>query len=204
MVAFCAVVQVICAFVTLCLTVYVVLRDTRHMNEQDERQEMAEKLAQPSSIAAWLERDSTGESRIAIRNDSDLPVYEVVATIVVTHGAGCCKGEDLESPYQYRKMLDLIPPGLHSVAIDMGGFYGMHRHPLVEIAFVCAKGKSWVRRGDGALDELDDSPFSHYELGLPIDFHMVAPYQKMRRPYSFNAMECSVVYVNATVFRSRQ
>lgn len=98
MVAFCAVVQVICAFVTLCLTVYVVLRDTRHMNEQDERQEMAEKLAQPSSIAAWLERDSTGESRIAIRNDSDLPVYEVVATIVVTHGAGCCKGEDLEPP----------------------------------------------------------------------------------------------------------
>lgn len=91
MVAFCAVVQVICAFVTLCLTVYVVLRDTRHMNEQDERQELAEKLAQPSSIAAWLERDSTGESRIAIRNDSDLPVYEVVATIVVTHGAGCCK-----------------------------------------------------------------------------------------------------------------
>lgn len=146
MVAFCAVVQVICAFVTLCLTGYVVLRDTRHMNEQDERQEMTEKLAQPSSIAAWLERDSTGESRIAIRNDSDLPVYEVVATIVVTHGAGCCKGEDLESPYQYRKILDLIPPGLHSVAIDMGGFYGMHRHPLVEIAFVCAKGKSWVRR----------------------------------------------------------
>ena len=33
--------------------------------------------------------------------------------------------------------------------------------------------------GDGALDELDDSPFSHYELGLPIDFDMVTPYQKM-------------------------
>ena len=31
----------------------------------------------------------------------------------------------------------------------------------------------------GALDELDASPFSHYELGLPIDFDMVAPYQKM-------------------------
>lgn len=146
MAAFCAVVQVICAFVILCLTVYVVLRDTRHMNEQDERQEMAEKLAQPSSIAAWLERDPTGETFIVIRNDSDLPVYEVVATIVVTNGAGCCKGEDLESSYQYRKILDLIPPGLHSVANDMGGFYGMHRHPLVEIAFVCAKGKSWVRR----------------------------------------------------------
>lgn len=110
------------------------------MNEQDERQEMAEKLAQPSSVAAWLERGPAGDTRIVIRNDSDLPVYEVVATIVVTHGAGCCKGEDSESPYQYRKILDLIPPGLYSVAIDMGGFYGMHRHPLVEIAFVCAKG----------------------------------------------------------------
>ncbi|WP_147329334.1 MULTISPECIES: hypothetical protein [unclassified Collinsella] len=176
MVAFCAVVQVICAFVTLCLTVYVALRDTKHLKKTDERLKTAEKLAQPSSIAAWLERDATGDARIVIRNDSNLPVYEVVATIVVTHGAGCCKGEDLESPYQYRKILDLIPPGLHSVSIDMGGFYGMHRHPLVEIAFVCAKGKSWVRRGDGALDELDVSPFNYYELGLPIDFDSIAPY----------------------------
>lgn len=169
-------IQAFCAAVTLYLTIYVVRRDTRHMNEEDERQKTAEKLAQPSSIAAWLERDPTGESRIVIRNDSDLPVYEVVATIAVTHGAECCKGEDFAPSYQYRKILDLIPPGLHSVAIDMGGFYGMHRHPLVEIAFVCAKGKSWVRRGDGALDELDVSPFNFYELGLPIDFDSIAPY----------------------------
>lgn len=147
------------------------------MNTDDKRLKTAEKLAQPSSIAAWLEREPTGDTRIVIRNDSDLPAYEVVATIVVTHGAGCRKGEDLESPYQYRKILDLIPPGLHSVSIDMGGFYGMHRHPVVEIAFVCAKGKSWVRRGDDALDELDALPFSHYELGLPIAFDMVAPHR---------------------------
>ncbi|VYU11624.1 Uncharacterised protein [Collinsella aerofaciens] len=170
-------IQAFCAAVTLCLTIYVVWRDTRHMNTDDKRLKTAEKLAQPSSIAAWLERDPTGDARIVIRNDSDLPVYEVVATIVVTHGAGCCKGEDLESPYQYRKILDLIPPGLHSVSIDMGGFYGMHRHPLVEIAFVCAKGKTWVRRGNGTLDELNVSPFNHYELGLPIDFDLVVPHQ---------------------------
>lgn len=177
MAAFSAGVQVFCAIVSLCLTVYVVWRDTSHMNKEDERQKTAEKLAQPSSIAAWLERELTGETSIVIRNDSDLPVFEVVATIVVTKGAGCCKGEDLGPSYQYRKKLDLIPPGLHSVAIDMGGFYGMHRHPLVEIAFVCAKGKFWVRRGDGILDELDVLPFNHYELGLPIDFDMVMPYQ---------------------------
>lgn len=177
MTAFYTGVQALFTIASFCLTIFVARRDTEHMNEQDERQKMAEKLAQPSSIAAWLERDPTGESRIVIRNDSDLPVYEVVATIVVTNGAGCCKGEDLEFSYQYRKILDLIPPGLHSVAIDMGGFYGMHRHPLVEIAFVCAKGKSWVRRGDGTLDELDVSPFNYYELGLPIDFDMVTPHQ---------------------------
>lgn len=84
-------IQAFCAAVTLWLTVYVVLRDTRHMNEEDERQEMAEKLAQPSSIAAWLERGPTGETCIVIRNDSDLPVYEVVATIVVTHGADAAR-----------------------------------------------------------------------------------------------------------------
>ena len=45
MVAFCAVVQVICAFVTLCLTVYVALRDTKHLKKTDERLKTAEKLA---------------------------------------------------------------------------------------------------------------------------------------------------------------
>ena len=179
MTAFYTGVQAFFAIASFCLTVFVACRDTSHMNKEDARQKTAEKLAQPSSIAAWLEREPTGETRIVIRNDSDLPVYEVVATIVVTNGAGRSKGEDLESSYQYRKILDLIPPGLYSVVIDMGGFYGMHRHPLVEIAFVCAKGKSWVRRGDGALDELDVSPFNHYELGLPIDFDIVAPYQKI-------------------------
>ena len=165
-----------CAIASLCCTVFVASRDTEHMNEEDERQKTAEKLAQTSSIATWLEREPTGETCIVIRNDSDLPVYEVVATIVVTHGAGCCNREDLKPSYRYRKILDLIPPGLHSVAIDMGGFYGMHRHPLVEIAFVCAKVKSWVRRGDGALDELDASPFNYSELVLPIDYDSVAPY----------------------------
>lgn len=177
MTAFHTGIQALFTIASFCLTIFVAWRDAEHMNQEDERQEMAEKLAQPSSIAAWLEREPTGETCIVIRNDSDLPVYEVVATIVVTHGAGCCKGEDLEPSYQYRKILDLIPPGLHSVAIDMSGFYGMHRHPLVEIAFVCAKGKSWVRRGDGALDELDASPFNYYELGLPVAFDMVAPHQ---------------------------
>lgn len=42
---------------------------------------------------------------------------------------------------------------------------------------MCAKGKSWVRRGDGALGELDVPPCNHYELGLPITLDMVAPYQ---------------------------
>lgn len=177
MAAFYTGVQAFCAIASFCLTLYVARRDTRHLKKEDERQKNAEKLAQPSSIAAWLERDSTGESRIVIRNDSDLPVYEVVATIVVTNGVGCSRGEDLDSSHQYKKILDLIPPGLHSVTIDMGGFYGMHRHPLVEIAFVCAKGKSWVRRGDGALDELDVSPFNYYKLGLPIAFDSVMPYQ---------------------------
>lgn len=174
--AFYTGVQAFCAIASFCLTAYVARRDTRHLKKEDERQKNAEKLAQPSSIAAWLERDSAGESRIVIRNDSDLPVYEVVATIVVTNGTGCSKGEDLGFTCPYRKILDLVPSGLHSVAIDMGGFYGMHRHPLVEISFVCAKGKSWVRRGDGTLDEFDLSPFNYYKLGLPVAFDSVMPY----------------------------
>lgn len=55
-------IQAFCAAVTLCLTIYVVWRDTRHMNTDDKRLKTAEKLAQPSSIAAWLERAPTGDT----------------------------------------------------------------------------------------------------------------------------------------------
>lgn len=128
-----AALQAFCAFATLVLTVYVAWRDTKQMKSEETRRKEAEMLAQPSSIAAWLERSSSGEACLVIRNESDLPVYEVVVTIVVTYGPGCSKGEDLGPSYQYRKKFDLVPSGLYSSDIDICGFGGMHRHPLVEI-----------------------------------------------------------------------
>lgn len=173
-----AALQAFCAFATLVLTVYVAWRDTKQMKSEETRRKEAEMLAQPSSIAAWLERSSSGEACLVIRNESDLPVYEVVVTIVVTYGPGCSKGEDLGPSYQYRKKFDLVPSGLYSSDIDICGFGGMHRHPLVEIAFACANGTFWVRRGNGVLIHLDSSPFNYYELGLPVEFDSVTPYQK--------------------------
>ena len=55
-------IQAFCAIASLFLTLFVACRDTEHMNEEDERQKIAEKMAQPSSIAAWLEREPTGET----------------------------------------------------------------------------------------------------------------------------------------------
>lgn len=173
-----ATLQAFCAFATLVLTVYVAWRDTKQMKSEETRRKEAEMLAQPSSIAAWLERSSSGEACLVIRNESDLPVYEVVVTIVVTYGPGCSKGEDLGPSYQYRKKFDLVPSGFYSSDIDICGFGGMHRHPLVEIAFACANGTFWVRRGNGVLIHLDSSPFNYYELGLPVEFDSITPYQK--------------------------
>lgn len=59
----------------------------------------------------------------------------------------------------------------------MNGFGGMHRYPLIEIGFICANGRTWVRRGNGLLDQIDSSPVLHFELGLPVEFDPVVPYQ---------------------------
>lgn len=169
--------QALCPVATICLTGLVAWRDTKHMHKEETRRREADMLSQPSSVAAWLECDSRGLSHIVIRNDSDLPIYEVVVTVVITKGHGCTKGEDLKGRSEYRKKFALIPPGLYIVDVDMNGFGGMHRFPLIEIGFICANGRSWVRRGNGSLDQIDSSPILHFELGLPVEFDPVVPYQ---------------------------
>lgn len=86
--------QALCPVATICLTGLVAWRDTIHMHKEETRRREADMLSQPSSIAAWLEGDLRGLSHIVIRNDSDLPIYEVVDTVVITKGHGCTKGED--------------------------------------------------------------------------------------------------------------
>lgn len=169
--------QALCPVATIFLTGFVVWRDTKHMHKEEARRREADMLSQPSSVAAWLEGDLRGLSHIVIRNDSDLPIYEVVVTVVITKGHGCTKGEDLKGHSEYRKKFALLPPGLYIADVDMNGFGGMHRFPLIEIGFICANGGSWVRRGDGSLDQIDSSPILHFELGLPVEFDPVVPYQ---------------------------
>lgn len=95
--------QALCPVATICLTGLVAWRDTKHMHKEETRRREADMLSQPSSVAAWLECDSRGLSHIVIRNDSDLPIYEVVVTVVITKGHGCTKGEDLKGRSEYRK-----------------------------------------------------------------------------------------------------
>ena len=52
----------------------------------------------------------------------------------------------------------------------------MHSFPVLEIAFTCADGSSWIRRGSGSLEPIESSPILHYDIGLPTEFNRLDPY----------------------------
>ena len=46
----------------------------------------------------------------------------------------------------------------------------MHTYTAPGIAFIDANGTSWVRRGNGKLEEIKLNPSEFYKLSLPIEW----------------------------------
>lgn len=152
------------------------LSKTQH-REDKERYREGERRSQAERIAAWIE-----DGRIKaipnpcqnavcrdtlILNDSCLPIYDVVITVVGRYGAGPKpRGEDNSGDYEYRMLFLNVPNGLWGQKVPTGG-EGMHTKVAVEIAFSDARGNHWVRRGNGALEELPCNPLKHYGIPMP-------------------------------------
>lgn len=99
-----------------------------------------------------------------------------MVTVVITKGHGCNNGERLEGHSEWRRQFAVIPPGRFMTPIDLRGIGGMHSFPVLEIAFTCADGSSWIRRGSGSLEPIESSPILHYDIGLPTEFNRLDPY----------------------------
>ena len=103
-----------------------------------------------------------------LRNMSDAPVYNVIITCVGISGAGPnAKGEDNGHDYPCRACVGILPPGTWHAWLPTNG-PGMHVRTAPEAAFIDANGRSWVRRGNGKLEEIEAEPVSFYGLGLPV------------------------------------
>jgi hypothetical protein len=114
-------------------------------------------------------------SSVRIANGSDLPVYEVVATLVFIQGSGPKTSEemvahDAQGPSgRHSAVLGAVGPGNWTVAVD-NDWHGMMAHVGAEIAFTDTRGTHWVRRANGSLEQLQTGAIDHYRIGRPVDY----------------------------------
>lgn len=129
-----------------------------------------QKRDQAEHITSWI----VGESKevqdnprawIAILNQSAMPVYDVVISMVMVQGSGSREG--IGTPQGYRVSLSVVSPGKSFTSVA-ATYHGMHRHPGIEIAFKDVAGISWVRKANGDLLNIEQSTITYYGLDLPV------------------------------------
>ena len=126
------------------------------------------KRDQAEQISSWLvkySQDNYGEWHwIAVLNQSGQPVYNVILHLVPLTQTG----ERVSNIAPRQTCIDVVPPGQGYVAVEALHF----AHPGfaragVEIAFQDKSGKNWVRRPNGELIEILESPIDYYKVVLP-------------------------------------
>ncbi len=146
----------------------------------------SEKRQQAIRVTAWLASEGdlmlgTPASAV-LSNASDLPVYRVVAWMVLYQGAGAQKGEDAAADRSDRErpaLIGVLPPGQYRA--QLAPFDpGMFRRPAVEVGFTDAAGRHWIRRHTGRLAEIGTPAPEHYGLGEPLDWNSAEPDQPPR------------------------
>ncbi len=138
---------------------------------------MAERRAQAGSVTAWFAGQvnvpvGPPQSRVAITNRSDEPVYNVVVFLVFVQGAAPDTGEAAMATFEdhvwdYVRVLSVLPPGAWEI-LTVGDWGGMQRFPGAETGFTDKSGTHWIRRANGSLEEIATDAVSYYGLNYPL------------------------------------
>jgi hypothetical protein len=157
---------------TLIAALWQIGNERKSRREDERKASDAARRDQAQRVSAWYsgETEDHANSTLAILNASDEPVYQVIVTFVLIQGAGPHSGEDysdLEMAAGRRSMFGTIPPGRWTTNVSTG-WQGMYRRPGAELAFTDRAGVYWVRRADGALEELSEDPIDHFSIGRPV------------------------------------
>ncbi len=170
----------------LWLAIRGLLKERQHRIDAEIGATKRTHRSQAEAVFAWYEGFNSGTGpaplggfdSLIVRNDSNLPVYDAVVSLVLVQGAGARTGEELaEHPtlrYTLRKEAFVIPPGTWRFRI-VEGWRGMSARAGAEVAFRDARGSSWVRRANGVLEELTAEPFDHMNVWRPISDYELEP-----------------------------
>jgi hypothetical protein len=151
------------------------ISNERKARKKAEKEAISERIrAQAVQISAWVVRfmhsqgNQNGVPLLAsVLNASKEPVYEVIISLVSIQGAGYRDARQAPEYYTSRKYLSVLPPGQYYISIPSGGNAMMVRYGL-EICFTDSSGRHWVRKGNGNLIEINQSPPDYYNVPRPI------------------------------------
>lgn len=145
--------------------------------EYKEKEDLINR-AQANNVAAWFDKDRLPACDMSdvvhwcpreaiIVNENTLPIYNVIVSVVTLYGAGpSVNGEDNDGDYPCRLLFHEIVPGTWGAMIKTHGS-GMGLVTTLEIAFTDSLGQSWIRRGNGILKKIENSPLEYYKIPLP-------------------------------------
>jgi hypothetical protein len=103
---------------------------------------------------------------LRLQNGSNQLVYQLIASLISTQGA--FRETAVGDPgFEFRSFVGIIPPGETKTRIEYSG-RGMMLRFGIELAFQDVGGRYWLRRGDGALQEVDQPPLALYGINPPV------------------------------------
>lgn len=172
----------IATFAAVCISLWQVRYEKRLREEESKRQ-------QAIRVSLWYEgernrTDCPKDDRfvwksVVLRNESESPVYDVIVTCVGISGAGPeRKGENSKADFPCRVCIGTLPPGLWHAWLPTEGS-GMHVRTAPEAAFTDASEVSWVRRGNGMLEQIQSRPAAFYGLELPLGWCGCKVFQRL-------------------------
>ncbi len=145
--------------------------------------DQADLREQSSQIFAWAAILSEDDARqlglagmdtqgIFVVNASQLPIYDVVLSLVLIRGAGPHTGEQLvalgpEVADRDRVVRSVLPPGRWFVSFPNSSWGARSSMPGGEIAFNDSAETSWVRRVSGSLEQLSQNPLDALSVNRP-------------------------------------
>lgn len=137
--------------------------------------------AQASLVSAWIKEylveDITQPySVVSLNNLSNMPVYNVVVTVVeiMNNNSYVKSGKDVRRKIKKNNyeesngvILDILPPGKYKCKLPYIST-GMQKRAGVEIAFRDSMNNFWVRSVDGHLSQINKDPYNYYDLFKPM------------------------------------
>ena len=165
-------------FITLGLLIVALIQirnEREARNKREKELEIRKEREQAEHISCWMVRHGQYYVRqddrrveiewVAVLNQSTQPVYQVIINIVrISHDDRGQLQEGTES--RVRSCVSVVPPGLGYIELPSPS-YGMSHRFGVEIGFKDSAGRSWVRKADGDLLEIEKPPVEYYNVILP-------------------------------------